>query len=82
MPEIALPTINILELTETPHIREPSSKTARKERKTIWSFMLAFDHHNAFGYNSSCWEGLRRIPCCGNECIFSPKGAALSSYDS
>lgn len=31
-PAIALPTINILEFTETPHISDPSSKKPRNER--------------------------------------------------
>jgi hypothetical protein len=35
IPETARPMINILELTETPQMREPSSKSPRKAKKTI-----------------------------------------------
>ena len=37
IPAIALPTMNILEEVETPHINEPSSKTAKKAMYVYYS---------------------------------------------
>ena len=39
MPAMALPTINISEEVATPHRRDPSSKSPRKNRKVYWKLV-------------------------------------------
>jgi len=73
-PATARPTMNILEFVEIAHIKEPSSKTIRKERNVYYN-----PKYIKLGLQLE-WYDEKNSPLGNEKCRFSRKGAAENSW--